>query len=964
MPLSPIKSGPSRINESQQRYPAVRMEVQRFGNDQTLPQKTATPPVTSPPVWSPPPITSTPPVISGRRSPSKFDNKFDSVFISSTLGTGKPAPVSSLDDLPPSQADTRPPVLPNRTRPTAPARMHHRTGPALAKPRDAFEGLNSGYPSRPAPQTLGSQMASNKATTLDIPTNSAALGPRSPSAPFASQPGQGNTGGSYLNTTSYQQAQQPPGSPRLPPRPRDNASAQGDLSADERFPSLEELDRRFSPQPIRERPSSPKRPPSSSAATNLQLGPNSNSLNLISSSPAPPSQPPIQRSQSPSRNRPLPSYSTQTPHVHPHGPRARSPPVPSKDQPTGSLSLSEAAGRLDGSASTPSSRAQATGIPSLPSKPNGLGSRFTTVNGGGVRLPGLAPSSTGKAAPSSSSSSSEASSSTASNALSRRQSLQARPSYLRTPSSPVVSKKPPPRDWLTGDDDGVSDASANAGAAAPAPTVSRHERRTSTIASPRKDAGGHPTRIPSITGSHGNQSPRKLPGMSGSSTPVGRPAAESLRTPQPPARSDTHLSAESSGGEDGPEKATPNAKLRKPPTSQSASSRPPVSPIRSSPAGGSLARQDDTGRPSHLRKPSSNSFLNSRPAGPSRRQSVQDMVDAMKPPGQLTPRKQTSTGDLMDLGPPSPIRAAARTPRPAPSAEDIKSLKPGSSNTQFTVGMITPMPSSPTPMLSAPIVASSKKPLAGGPRARPQSLFLPTSDSFLRPPAGGDPSPSSASRSDQSDTSPTNERPRAQRRLSISDMVHKFESMNTGGDASPLPSPTQPAHRIPSGGARMYAQGTGAKVGGGSKPPVTKPPSLTQLRTGGRSPIEPTFSGAGQRPPSADGTPKPYQRLTERRVPQTVNLTGSGSTPQPPELVKPTPEPGFGRLNIVPPPDFLGTAEAVTAASRAGRRTPPPASPSPERPYQGVGKLIAQWHQKAEANDNAARKAAPGRIVR
>ena len=1146
IPLSPIKSGPSKITEAPPRLPPVRMEVTRLLDQES--QKVTSPPTSSlSPEWA---SLSSSAVVSTSTPTVKFDNKFDSVSISSTLGTGKPGPLlSSLDAVPPS---ARIPALPSRGRATPPARLnpHHRTGPTLNmmnRPRDAFENLNSAFPLKPLPMTLGSQMLANAsaAATAAGATNSGSLdapgggaGVRSPSAPYAPSPNQA--------AINHHQQQQPPGSPRLPPRPRENTLVPSDAPADERFPSIEVVESRFSPQPPpiytsnrgrdrESRPASPtKRAASSTSAGSLQPP------STFPRQPSPSRNTSQQHSQSPSRSayRPLPPSFTpsgpsssqhSTPLPHPQGPRARSPPVPNKDVSisavsSGTISLSEAGGRLSSTtlpvnATVPSmASVPAPSLPPRPVQSTGAGatttpapgSRFTMTNGtlraDGFQSPdAIATRPPAKREAPKSGATSDASTSSAASApgvpgapLLRRSSMQARPSYMHTPTSPNRVKPPmsgitaaaavasavktttqpippqKPRDWLTGEDDPISDLGAtNAAATALAVTTAtpKHERRSSrTVSSPRKDTreGAMPSAIPSgpfssssFTGGGSAHSPRKSvlsPGAGVPSTPVRSAGTGLLST-----RSDTHLSADSSDGEDGPEEATPNAGFTKrksfipPPsssfslTNQTRSSQPQqssMSPSRPATSGGKDLRtlREESARESYLKTPSlaqltgsgsgpdADSVANSSRipekklptagVGSSKRQSVQDIVDAMRAsaaasasggihssssPGSpnRTPRKQASTQDLIgfdstgdrDSRPPSsPVRnatsAAAARNRKARGGE-MSHLRAGSINTTFTAAVVNPMTGlSPSPASlrppSGPTTSSgSRKPIQGGPRTRPQSLFLPSpsSETYLRPPSA-EPSPNSESSSPSSTNADKSSRAR---RLSISDMVHKFEAMNSG-DLPPVGIPFRPreggGRRVPSGaGAYIHPKTTGS--GSGSKPSaagIATNTMETSQGTGkvahrsGRSPVSPvessfesrfhqeaqiTSSGLGAT--SSSSTLKaPASHQTQPRAPSptwfprsesphqtSASEGGSGPAAEASQLKR------RKHLNTVSPTDSMGPASSssdmmssasVTAASPRAGGPPPPSAP--ERPYQGVGKLIAEWHKKSEANNN------------
>ncbi|KAF9024135.1 hypothetical protein BDZ89DRAFT_1017791 [Hymenopellis radicata] len=191
------------------------------------------------------------------------------------------------------------------------------------------------------------------------------------------------------------------------------------------------------------------------------------------------------------------------------------------------------------------------------------------------------------------------------------------------------------------------------------------------------------------------------------------------------------------------------------------------------------------------------------------------------------------------------------------------------------------------------------------PRGRPQSMFIfPSSES---------PAPSSAASSALS--APDEPKPRTARRTSINDMVQKFEAIDAsarvfGSKATSLKSPTENGRlpSIPTGGAR---------------PEHTVPTKATLP-----VPEEPVASQAA---PVTRTSPRPISPL--------------------------------GHKEIVPPPRTSSIKPAAARKQTVDDRQGEVRSPSPDKPYQGVGKLIDQWQRKAAEPDVRAPTPKRGGLV-
>ena len=247
---------------------------------------------------------------------------------------------------------------------------------------------------------------------------------------------------------------------------------------------------------------------------------------------------------------------------------------------------------------------------------------------------------------------------------------------------------------------------------------------------------------------------------------------------------------------------------------------------------------------------------------------------------------------------------------------------------------------------------ANKLPTSG--RSRPQSMFIFPSKSVdsssipspnLLPPEGSYP-------------------PRAVRRTSISDIVERYEAIG-GNVRSPSPllkpmttkipsTPAQPrriqktsmstsSNKVLLSNASMSSDSSRSSMGGDpskSDSVAKEQPSRQTLVT--RSPIKPRKSLAQEKGELIDtqtvvdsNTPRP-RRIS--RITEPLEYVAPQSAKAPFEVETSTP------TNPARKPTLFGND--LTPSKSEDR------SPSPERPYQGVGKLIDQWQKKSAEADS------------
>lgn len=340
----------------------------------------------------------------------------------------------------------------------------------------------------------------------------------------------------------------------------------------------------------------------------------------------------------------------------------------------------------------------------------------------------------------------------------------------------------------------------------------------------------------------------------------------------------------------------------------------------------------------------SSSTTTSRVADPAKRRSViMPSPAARLPPLASKPSFRSESPQLIDTSVPS--RASNMGPPPSPHKRQ-PSATPSGSRIQAT------------PMAAAP---SMPPPTSG--RSRPQSMFIasPSKPGYLQQPI---PSPSPAPSTANALAPPPDPRPRAGRRSSISDMVQHYEAIRSSKPAPAL-GPTSPTKPTPLNLRSKSAAGEGSLMSPAaaaarfprlspSSSPVISKASLAVPDDAGQGRAE---RDSGRRSPGA-GLPNrisPVPRggdangLPGRRSPLQV----ARETPvrEREQEVLSSPAPGLfpTRKPTLPPLQSTGSA------GEREEREPVP-SPSPERPYQGVSKLIDRWQKAVDSSDPGVRK--------
>lgn len=330
--------------------------------------------------------------------------------------------------------------------------------------------------------------------------------------------------------------------------------------------------------------------------------------------------------------------------------------------------------------------------------------------------------------------------------------------------------------------------------------------------------------------------------------------------------------------------------------------------------------------------------------------------------------RQSSVHDLVDLwgGGVTNVKEKPLEPSvPAPFRQNTGATKPKPTYLPPPRASSPPRKSSPLvtgPQNHPPLALRNEQSLQGSApsspspksgRPRPQSVFI-----FPSKPNDGSSPPSATL------LSPEDPKPRSRRRTSISDMVQHYEaiqaSAKVSGNTTPSPvnlikpvSLSSRDHVHDSASSRpakssldkiaVALPGLGTPSAGTGDPikrrtSLTVPSGRTAFSSQRISPVSPT-------------APKSVSRVeadadTENVPPRPRNASVIRTEP----IKLPTP----ARKPVL-------TMEQITQQSQPDQSVSVPnanadRSPSPDRPYQGVGKLIDQWQRKsaeAEASRNA-----------
>ncbi|KAI0066503.1 hypothetical protein BV25DRAFT_1392784 [Artomyces pyxidatus] len=289
---------------------------------------------------------------------------------------------------------------------------------------------------------------------------------------------------------------------------------------------------------------------------------------------------------------------------------------------------------------------------------------------------------------------------------------------------------------------------------------------------------------------------------------------------------------------------------------------------------------------------------------PSRFMTGNGVKEFVKEPEELKPSS---------LQPPSGLISKTRSTSPQPLVSPSLSAAPGRGPSP------TRQPQRYGQSTNGLDATPVSTPMAG--RSRPQSMFI-TSPSTPRPPpqtqvestpkqstaALGVPSPDARAR-------------RTQRRTSISDMVQRYEAM--GGKPIVPAQSTKPVTKV-------ATHGTSTAILSGRVSTGLPVPTRTRSQFGGQG--LPDDGGRTSPTGLPRASPVGLPGLATDKRPPTV-LSGRRSPFRPePVVVRPTPS--YAQRTPDPEPEV---SPAVDDHAR---------TPSPDKPYQGVGRLIDQWQRK------------------
>ncbi|KAF9270679.1 hypothetical protein L218DRAFT_889328 [Marasmius fiardii PR-910] len=339
----------------------------------------------------------------------------------------------------------------------------------------------------------------------------------------------------------------------------------------------------------------------------------------------------------------------------------------------------------------------------------------------------------------------------------------------------------------------------------------------------------------------------------------------------------------------------------------------------------SLSSADDEGPEEAGRFVPNRTIVNStepklgKPQRKGRQSSVHDLVDLYG--GGLSPTKEKDTGSEVTRSTvtPLPSKVTGSEPRSirtlASPAIPIASRRKSVSPQPLTSPLLTERPATDQ-SLTSPTVAS---PTSSSSRSRPQSMFIfPSKSSDGSTPAGLVPPPEL-------------EPQRHKRRTSISDMVQRFEAIDAVARSSVIATIPPKPHRMDSGSnqSSVPISKRGAQSNGKATSPETHNAGLTASRIASQ--------------PARRVSPSTLTRISPSPTPEPEK-------PKQPEVVTPRPrristKPDSSNTVLFPASRSNSQAESVTQTTNVR-------SPSPERPYQGVGKLIDQWQRKTAETEN------------
>ncbi|EEB89049.1 hypothetical protein MPER_12905 [Moniliophthora perniciosa FA553] len=334
--------------------------------------------------------------------------------------------------------------------------------------------------------------------------------------------------------------------------------------------------------------------------------------------------------------------------------------------------------------------------------------------------------------------------------------------------------------------------------------------------------------------------------------------------------------------------------------------------------------------------PQSTEVRSGRPQRKGRQSSVHDLVDLYGGGMQSKERDKVVettrsnitqlpsrpvTGDYMDY---VTDKRKSRASPAVPAVSRRKSVSPQPISTP-----------APEPSNQKPTSANSPTSPASSRSSRPQSMFVfPTKMTDT-------PAPLSASLSPPPETEP---RIRGTRRTSINDMVQRYEAIDAVARSGAISAAPSRMARADSGtSSQNTAPGKRSIQPNGR---MTASLSARDQTSSGLSKIP---SGAAQHT-SQTGLPRisPSLRAEPEKPKETEVITPR------PRRISARPAEGSGSVSFPIQKSISSPMEETSKSSDAR-------SPSPERPYQGVGRLIDQWQRKTTETESSRNPIIPKR---
>ncbi|KAK7465510.1 Ark- serine/threonine protein kinase, variant 2 [Stygiomarasmius scandens] len=303
--------------------------------------------------------------------------------------------------------------------------------------------------------------------------------------------------------------------------------------------------------------------------------------------------------------------------------------------------------------------------------------------------------------------------------------------------------------------------------------------------------------------------------------------------------------------------------------------------------------------------------------------------------------RQSSVHDLVDLwggGVTKDKDLTKSTVTPAPKSAGLEKRRSIASRPprRNSVSPQPPTPSGNSSMISSPPLSSPSSSTSS--RSRPQSMFIFPSKSVDNPapPSAGFNSiqPEPRSPAPTSLSPPSDSQPRRGRRTSITDMVQRYEAIDAVARGS-MPSKPAPL--------RVSNLPTTPTT---ENPPPRSPVTKRTLQSNGKTPSTLGYGNADDKGPKvqrsvSSGLPKPSISGLPRRT-----------SPAPAE-----PDNFQGEEPPVRSRHISNKLESTSSFPSRKLTTEDVPSPkdkdtSPERPYQGVGRLIDQWQRKTAETES------------